>query len=209
MGASNFDACMTADVASLSELISRVVDEDAAAAPIFDTTCLNLLLEETPALSFRSARAEVRINETAVIRQDFDLCDDIPATSTFWRCTEVLERYLNEALAGMNPCPLVPPLKLNDLIVQRYPPGSLSITPHRDHVRYRGLIILLVLRGHGRYYVCADREGNGAREISAPPGHMILMRGPDFDSRRDRPFHFLNEVTSERFSFGIRHDATV
>ena len=132
MGASNFDACMTADVASLAELISRVVDEDAAAAPIFDTTCLNLLLEEIPALSFRSARAEVRINENAVIRQDFDLCDDIPATSTFWRCTEVLERCPNEALAGMDPCPLVPPLKLNDLIVQRYPPGSLGITLHRD-----------------------------------------------------------------------------
>ena len=208
MGIPDFDACMTADATSLADLVTQVVAEDAASMPVLDSRCRELLLEETTVLPFRRARDEVRLNESAVVRQDFDLCDDIPAASAFWHCTAVLERHLNEALTKVAPCPLAPPIRLNDLIVQRYPAGSLGITPHRDHVRYRGLIVLLVLGGYGRYYVCSDREGSGAREISAPPGHMILMRAPDFAGRRDRPFHFLTDVTSERFSFGIRHDAT-
>lgn len=192
----------------MADLIAQVVAEDAASMPLFDTTYLNLLLDDALTLSFRGARPEVRIKDSVVVRQDFDLCDEVPTKSAFRNCTAVLERCLNEALSLMAPCPLVPPLMLNDLIVQRYHPGSHGITPHRDHVRYRGLIVLLVLCGHGRYYVCADRAGNNAREIIAPPGHIILMRAPDFASRSDRPFHFLTDVTSERFSFGIRHDST-
>ena len=94
-------------------------------------------------------------------------------------------------------------------MVQRYASGSKGISPHRDHIRYRGLIALLVLSGHGRYFICADREGSAAREIPAPPGYLILMRAPDFANRKDRPFHYLTDITSERYSFGIRYDSTI
>jgi hypothetical protein len=75
-------------------------------------------------------------------------------------------------------------------------------------VRYQGLVVFLVLSSQSRYCVCSDREGNGAREVPATTGHVILMRAPDFANRKDRPFNFLSDITSERYSFGIRYDAT-
>ena len=101
----------------MADLIAQVAAEDAASMPVFDTTYLNLLLDDASTLSFRGARPEVIIKDSVVVRQDFDLCDEIPTKSAFWNCTAVLERCLNEALSLMAPCPLVPPLRLNDLIV--------------------------------------------------------------------------------------------
>ena len=205
----DFEPYLTADTNATIELIANVVAEDAASAPMVNTRGLDLLLEAAPDLAFRRAREEVNVNEITIVRQDFELCCDIPSDGAFWHCDGALERHLNRALAQMNPSPLAPSLRLNDFVLQRYSSGSQGITPHRDHVRYRGLVVLLVLSGHGRYCICSDREGNGAREIPAPVGHVILMRAPGFANRKDRPFHFLSDITSERFSFGIRFDSTV
>jgi hypothetical protein len=32
------------------------------------------------------------------------------------------------------------------------------------------------------------------------------MRAPGFAGRRDRPFHFLRDVTQARLALGLRHD---
>lgn len=204
----DFESYLTADTNATMELITNVVAKDAASAPMVDTRGLDLLLEAAVDLAFRRAREEVTVNENTIVRQDFELCYDIPSEGVFRDCADALERHLNKALAQMNPAPLAPSLRLNDLVLQRYGPGSQGITPHRDHVRYQSLVVLLVVSGHGRYCICSDREGSGAREIPAPAGHVILMRAPGFANRKDRPFHFLNDITSERYSFGIRYDAT-
>ena len=206
-GKMNFEPYLTTDTNATIELITNVVAEDAASAPMVDANGLSLLLEAATDLSFRKAREEIHVNENTIVRQDFELCYDIPSDGAFWYYATAMECHLNKALAQMSSPPLVPSLHLNDLVLQRYAAGSQGITPHRDHVRYQSLVVLLVLSGHGRYYICSDREGNGAHEIPAPAGHVILMRAPGFASRKDRPFHFLSDITSERYSFGIRYDA--
>jgi hypothetical protein len=95
------------------------------------------------------------------------------------------------------------------LILQRYEPGCLGITPHRDHIKYTALVAIVVLCGDGRFRVCADRSGRGAVEIPAPAGHVLLMRAPGFERQGRRPFHFLDQVTERRYSFGLRQDSTL
>ena len=34
------------------------------------------------------------------------------------------------------------------------------------------------------------------------------MRAPGFHGRKDRPFHFLDGITIERYSLGMRYDRT-
>ena len=51
-----------------------------------------------------------------------------------------------------------------------------------------------------------ERSGRGAREVPCPPGDLLLMRAPGFAGRRDRPFHYLSDVTQARLTLGLRHD---
>ncbi len=120
---------------------------------------------------------------------------------------KALDLLVNGALALVHPPPIDPPLRFNDLILQRYELGSRGITPHRDHVRYVGLVAIVVLSGSARFFVCADRTAHDAHEVPAPPGHLLLMRAPGFHGRRDRPFHFLTDVKARRYAFAVRHDA--
>jgi len=102
--------------------------------------------------------------------------------------------------------PVACPFRFNDLIVQRYEPGALGITPHRDHRRYEGLIAVIPLSGAARFLLCANRSGDAAREVPAPPGSLVLMRGAGFAGRSDRPFHMVRDIGRRRLSLGLRHD---
>ena len=62
------------------------------------------------------------------------------------------------------------------------------------------------LAGRARFFLCADRGGQDARELPIPPGSLLLMRAPGYDRRGDRPFHMLSEVTETRIALGLRHD---
>ena len=96
----------------------------------------------------------------------------------------------------------------NDWIIQQYAPGGIGITPHRDRTDYRHLICLFVLSGHGRFQISKDRLKSQAMEIANLPGDVILMPGPGFRGMEHRPFHYLEDVTTDRWIFGLRHDET-
>ena len=189
---------------ALADALARLEAEDAVALPLLDEAACALLLAADERLTYRLARPTIGEGERQV-RQDFTLCADIPAESLFWSFAAALEDLVNRALARLEPSPL-PQARLNDLIVQRYPAGSAGITPHRDHIRYQGLVALVTLAGRGRFYVCDDRGGSGAREVPDRAGNLSLMRAPGFAGRRDRPFHFLEDITEPRVSLGLRHD---
>ena len=73
-------------------------------------------------------------------------------------------------------------------------------------MRYTGLVALIQLSGNGRFFVSDTRSGSGAREVAWRPGDLLLMRAPGFAGRKDRPFHYLSDIASERYSIGLRHD---
>lgn len=65
-----------------------------------------------------------------------------------------------------------------------------------------------MLGGAGRFLICGDRSGSGAREIPFAPGDLLLMRAPGFQGRGDRPFHAVRDITAGRYILGLRHDAS-
>lgn len=200
-----FDHRLIAAPAEIAGCLARLEREDAAAIDLLSPQGCAELLAASAELTYRDARPVIGEGERAV-HQDFEICMPVPAGSRFHHCRDALERLLARALAHMADPPLADAPRLNDLVVQRYPVGSLGITAHRDHLAYRHLVAIVTLAGRARFFVSSDRSGENAREVPIPPGSLLLMRAPGFAGRDDRPFHFLNEVAEERVCLGLRHD---
>ena len=191
---------------AMAGALDRVAREDAAVLPLLAPADCRPFIEAGADLAFRNAKPVIGEGERAVY-QDFDICLSIPQPHPLWRLTQAVERLVADALAILDAPPLEA-LSLNDLVLQRYPPGARGITPHRDHVRYVGLVAIVQLSGNGRFGLCTDRSGADARVLAAGPGDGILMRAPGFGGVKDRPFHFLDGITVERYSLGMRCDRT-
>lgn len=190
--------------AALALALARLELEDSLALDLLDEDLRLSLLRAADALPYREARPIVGEGDRAV-HQDFEICMTFPEPSIFGDFARALESLTNQALALM-PRPPLAQVRYNDLAIQRYQPGSQGITPHRDHIRYQGLVALVILAGEARFFVCADRGGAGAREIPSPPGGLVLMRAPGYAGAKTRPFHMLKDVTSYRVSLGLRYD---
>ena len=193
------------DLLEVSNSISTLPRVGAVACPCLDVSEANALVSVVDQLEYRPAKA-ITGSDNAPVYQDFDLCYDIPSGHILWEFAQVLEQALTSALAGAEVDSECYPLRLNDLIVQRYPPGCAGITPHRDHVRYGFLIAIILLTGDGYFGICDDRQGNESREIDFKPGDLLLMGGPGLIPNFRRPFHFVNGVTDWRRTIGLRYD---
>lgn len=189
---------------SFALAIDRLEAEDAITFRFLDEALTCHLLAESEKLTYRPATPAIGPEERRVF-QDFELTMSFQPDDPFSRFARALDRLCAAALERLdqNPCP---GMTHNDLILQRYQPGSGGITPHRDHIRYRGLVSLFVLAGEGDFYVCKDREGTDAKRLPSPPGSLVLMRGAGFAGMKDRPFHMLKDIRSFRVSFGLRWD---
>lgn len=197
---------LRASMQGMAAALDQVARDDAAVLPLLEPADCQPFIESGADLSYRSARPVIGEGARAV-HQDFDICLSIPRPHPLWSLTQAVERLIAGALAAMDGPPLQT-LPLNDLVLQRYPPGARGITPHRDHVRYVGLVVIIQLSGDGRFGLCAERSGAGTRALKAGPGDGILMRAPGFAGSRHRPFHFLDRITVERYSLGMRCDRT-
>ena len=190
----------------MAAALDQVAREDAAVLPLLAPAKCQRFVDASADLAFRSAKPVIGEGERAVY-QDFDICLSIPRPHPLWDIVGAVERLIAAALDTMAEPPLGA-LPLNDLVLQRYPPGARGITPHRDHVRYVGLVVIVQMSGDGRFGLCNDRSGAGARVLDAGPGDGILMRAPGFSGAKHRPFHFLDGITVERYSLGMRSDKT-
>lgn len=194
-----------ADDEALAGALARLPEEDALALPLLSPEDRAKLTAAAGHLSFRAARSSVGQGAQEV-RQDFELTEAIPETSPFRLLTRELEEALQRAARRLPRNPLEAAFQLNDLMIQRYAPAAGVITPHRDHLRYRNLVAIVILAGQGRFYICENRAGEGLREIASRPGDLLLMRAPGFAGLEDRPFHGLDRVVRERLILGLRWD---
>lgn len=193
-------------VPALVAALREVEHAGAAFLPWLGDADTAALLESCgQGLTYRLARPLVG-GAGREVRQDFDLTMDIPEGHALRQVAADLTAAFGAALAAMAPNPLPGGLVFNDLIVQRYPAGSAGITPHRDHLRYVGLVALLTLAGDARFYLCDDRAGTNRREFGMAPGGLTLMRAPGFPGEPQRPFHCVAEIRRPRVSLGLRHD---
>ncbi len=196
---------LVADAAGVAEALTRVEESGYAGLSLIAEAECRTLLAACEELPFRLARPLVGAAGREV-RQDFELTMAIPKPHPIRDLAAALDRAVAAGANLLDPNPLADGIVFNDLIVQRYRAGSQGITPHRDHIRYTGLVILVVLKGRGRFFVCADRAGSDAVEIPAPAGGAILLAAPGFAGGKQRPFHFLKDVRTPRVSLGIRQD---
>ena len=187
------------------DLLDRLESEHAVVVPALSAGYRAWLLEEACALSFREARPLVGRGER-LVRQRMGVYDDFGPGSRFHDLARHYQALWDGWLASMASCPFESRLVFNDLMLQVYEPGETGITPHMDRSSYRNLICLFVLEGRGRFGVCEDRSGRGARIIPHEPGDVVLTRAPGFRGSDHRPFHFVDRITERRYVFGLRHE---
>ena len=187
------------------DILDRLEREDAIAVPALTDAYRAWLLEEARAAPFREARPVVGRGER-LVRQRMGVHDAFGLDSRFRDLTRHYQALWDGWLVSVTPCPFESPLVFNDLMLQVYEPGETGITPHMDRTSYRNLICLFVLEGHGRFGICEDRSGRGARTIVHQPGDVVLTRAPGFRDSDHRPFHFLDRITERRYVFGLRHE---
>ncbi len=102
----------------------------------------------------------------------------------------------------------VPQWVPNEVAVQRYQPGSVGITPHRDQRRYAQLVAVITIAGSAPFTLCRNRAGDPIRTWQADEGSLVLLRGPGLAGDPDgRPMHLVGGPTgTPRTSIGIRMD---
>ena len=192
---------------SVAGVLDRLECEDALAVPALTPAYRAWLMEEARSAPFRGARPLVGRGER-LVRQRMGVHDGFGPDSRFRDLTRHYQALWDGWLASVTPCPFESRLVFNDLMLQVYEPGETGITPHMDRTAYRNLICLFVLEGRGRFGVCEDRGGRGARIIDHEPGDVVLTRAPGFRGSDHRPFHFLDRITERRYVFGLRHERT-
>ena len=200
--------CLSGDDGGLDRLaaaLERVRGEAAASVPWLSERACRPFLEAARTLTYRPARPVVGSGAKEV-RQDFEVCMELGEEGPFHDFARGLEADLLTAAERLQGSLLPAGFTLNDMIVQRYAPGCSGITPHVDHIRYQGLVAIIVFAGTANFQITADRDGNAPRSIPNGPGDLILMAAPGFAGQDRRPFHRLVEVASERVILGLRWD---
>lgn len=166
-------------------------------------TELSLLADQ---LQYRDAQPVTGPGKTPVY-QDFELDYEVPREHRFWRIAEALQQLFGPLLeTHLEVQGEETHFKLNDLIVQRYPTGCAGISPHRDHIEYRVVILILLLSGDGDFRIHTDRDENRGKLIRFQPGQLLMMGAPGIAPGFVRPFHSVRNVSDVRRTIGMRYD---
>jgi hypothetical protein len=138
------------------------------------------------------------------VKTDYGSCELEGEAGLFKDFQAAFQARLDQFLDQVNPYPFCTPFRWNAAVVQRYIPGQLGITPHVDSLRAVNLIALVNLGGQADFYRCDDRQGTHAVQLDTTPGNVVFLRAPGFLNSQERPFHFLTNVQSTRYSLGLR-----
>ncbi|WP_282607269.1 hypothetical protein [Pelagibius sp. Alg239-R121] len=191
--------------AEIAPYLERLRSVDALGMPLLTETGRLSLLKAAEALPYRQAKPYMGAPGKEV-QQDFEICMEFDGNDSFSLLADNLADQLRAAASLLPDPPLTDALTFNDIAVQRYLPGSAGITPHRDFLQFRQVVILIILAGQGRFFACDNREGLNAAEVPVKPGDALLMQAPDFGGQNRQPFHFLRDITERRVIVGLRYD---
>lgn len=174
----------------------------ACSVPVLGEPERERLLAEARGYAYRP-RQEV----AGKVRQQLATFDDFSPDSAFLVLRDELRDALDASFAELPRYPFDTPLSFDELVLQKYDPGSIGITPHRDRSAYINLVCVVTLAGRARFYVASDRAATDPVSIDASPGTAILMRAPGFHPARPRPFHAVDRVEGPRFVAAMRQRA--
>ena len=146
----------------------------------------------------------------APVHQDFELNYSVPLDHPFWTLAKAFGRLAALALTQTGAEIASPDsYEINDLIVQRYPAGCKGITPHRDHLKYRMIVAILLVSGDGEFRIHKRRDESNGAVIRFNPGDLLLMGAPGVFPGFVRPFHSVTAVTRVRRTIGMRYDGRI
>ena len=196
------------DAGRIPDKLAELPAGSAVAIDCISTETCAALSDLADQLPYREARPVTGPSRTPVY-QDFELDYEVPREHPFWRIAEALQSVFSPLLDGFLPearSDSDTNFSLNDLIVQRYPPGCAGISPHRDHIEYRVIILILLLSGDGDFRVHPERSEPEGHIIDFQPGQLLMMGAPGIAPDFVRPFHSVRNVTAIRRTIGMRFD---
>ncbi len=199
----------------LPEILDSLTHIGAASIPLLRTDARKQLVHTAQNLSYQREAEEVGKGER-LVRQQVASCEDFSEAPIFLQLRDAFQELLTQSLAHLSVYPFSFPVDLNTMVLQKYEPNSIGITPHRDGKRYKNLVCIFVLEGQGRFYVCSNRAGNDPIEIDASAGNVLLMRASGFkginnclaESDEIRPFHFITDIPNQRYTFALRQEVS-
>lgn len=195
----------------LPNILDSLTNIGATSIPILRADACEELVHTARNLSYQREAEEVGKGER-LVRQQVASCEDFSEAPIFLRLQETFQDLLTQCLSNLSVYPFSFPINLNTMVLQKYEPNSIGITPHRDGKRYKNLVCVFVLEGQGKFYVCSDRSGKNPIEIEASAGNVLLMRASGFKGINNcltqndeiRPFHFITDITTQRYTFALR-----
>lgn len=187
----------------LGYVIKELLHTGAVSVPLLPEELRQQLIAEAKTYSFKKQPLIVGKSQ---VREDLSSFSEFVPPSLYLKLKSNLANLLNYKLALAETNPFTGPIILNDLSLQKYEAGSSGISPHVDYSSCINLIALVLITGKGSFALCDDRAGTNPIYLDTTPGNLILMRAPGFFGSTVRPFHFVNNITEERLSYGLRQD---
>jgi hypothetical protein len=188
----------------LSKILEELSSIGATSLRILNESFRKALLKEAAGYEYQP-KNEVVGSGDRIVRQQLSSFENFPSESRYLLLRDSFQDLIERGLAGLEPYPFERALNFDSMVLQKYEEGSLGITSHKDGLSFINLVCIFIIGGKGRFYVCSDRSGRAAKEIDAFPGYVILMRAPGFfGAEDDRPFHYVTDIPTKRYSFGLR-----
>jgi len=190
------------DINEVTESLGQLSEKPAIAIDCITKEACTELSDLADQLQYRDARPVTGSDKTPVY-QDFELDYKIPRQHRFWEIATQLQSVFKPHLTVNDDDD---DFWINDLIVQRYPPGCAGISPHRDHIEYRAIILILLLSGDGEFRIHSERNEREGEIIDFQPGQLLIMGAPGITPGFVRPFHSVRNVSTIRRTVGMRYD---
>ncbi|WP_416676436.1 hypothetical protein [Egbenema bharatensis] len=214
------------DPFDLYSSIRSLSQQNIISVPLLDEPYRKVLQQEAEQCIYQP---DIKVIGTGdrIVQTEYSACEVFPDTSLYVQLQANLQCLVDEAIGLFPVSPFRTPLRFNSIVLQRYELGQLGITPHRDSLRAVNLICIINISGQADLYHCADRQGTHSVQIDTTPGHLVLMQAPgfrrmngaatnsltlespespepEFIEASDRPFHYVTNVRSTRYSLGLR-----
>ena len=187
----------------------RALDEHGAGALSLITEEEAFLLAET-VKSYRFTKRDGVYGPRAVL-QRMSACEeeDIPEDSIVRSLSQRLERQFDEGLEflcawGDAAYPFATRLTFNDHLILWYPEAPVGLGAHRDHSKYKNLIVSITLAGESHFNIHDDPDASPRTTFIVRPGSAIVMAAPGFRGKDVRPYHSVTKVSQERIALILK-----
>ena len=191
----------------LHKILEDLSSTGAASVRILDEDFRRSLFKEAESYIYKPEN-EIVGSGDRIVRQQMGSFSEFPGGSKYLLLRDAFQALLDGSLAAIEASPFTTPLIFNSMVLQRYEKGSLGITPHRDGLSFINMVCVFNIGGRGRFFICSDRSGRDAREISSLPGSVVLLRAPPLWGAKERPFHYVTGIAETRYTFGLRQKSS-